>query len=61
MSCLLLMACRVRWAEKLRDSPRTEIELQAWGAFSTALMIDEMQELAVVQARFSEQELGSCA
>ncbi len=46
-------------AEKLRAIlQELKIELQAWGAFSTALMIDEMQELAVVQARFSEQELG---
>ena len=46
-------------AEKLRAIlQELKVELQAWGAFSTALMIDEMQELAVVQARFSEQELG---
>ena len=46
-------------AEKLQQIlQELKVELQAWGAFSTALMIDEMQELAVVQARFSEQELG---
>lgn len=46
-------------AKKLQEIlQELKIELQAWGVFSSSLMIDEMQELAVVQARFSEQELG---
>jgi len=46
-------------AKKLQEIlQELKIELQAWGAFSSSLMIDEMQELAVVQARFSEQELS---
>jgi len=46
-------------AKKLQEIlQELKIELQAWGVFSSSLMIDEMQELAVVQARFSEQELS---
>jgi len=46
-------------AEKLQEIlQELKVELQEWGAFSSSLMIDEMQELAVVQARFSEQELS---
>lgn len=46
-------------AKKLQEIlQELKIELQAWGAFSSSLMIDEMQELAVIQARFSEQELS---
>ena len=45
-------------AKKLQEIlQELKIELQAWGASSATLMIDELQELAAVQARFSEQEL----